>query len=304
MSRVFRPRRAILFLAVVGAVLAPSARGPAASPVARAGVRVWTIGYTAHDGLLRHAYVLLPAWYGPNDDPPLPLVISPHGRGVWAIQNAARWGDLPTRGGFAVVNPEGQGRVLTLDSWGDPGEIGDLSRMPGIVERALPWLHIDRRRVYAFGTSQGGQETLLLAAEHPRLLAGAAAFDAPTNMAARYAAVLHLRRGIWLRSAMRREVGGTPRLDGRAYRLRSPIDWAHRLAFSHVPLQIWWSRSDRVVVDQRSESGALYRAIERLNPAAPVVQVIGAWRHSSEFAADGKLPQALRLFGLLPKPSG
>jgi pimeloyl-ACP methyl ester carboxylesterase len=49
--------------------------------------------------------------------------------------------------------------------------------MPKLVRGQLPWLRILRHRIYAFGGSMGGQETLLLVARHPRLLAGAAAFD-------------------------------------------------------------------------------------------------------------------------------
>src|SRR6188474_3246258 len=109
-------------------------------------VRVVAISYPAHDGLSRRAYLILPAWYGPRNHPAIPLVISPHGRGVGALANIHRWGDLPARGGFAVINPEGQGRKLTLFSWGDPGEIHDLAHMPEIAEAAVPWLRIDRRR--------------------------------------------------------------------------------------------------------------------------------------------------------------
>ena len=43
---------------------------------------------------------------------------------------------------------------------------------------------VDPHRIYAFGGSMGGQETLLLVALHPRLLAGAAAFDPATDMVA------------------------------------------------------------------------------------------------------------------------
>jgi poly(3-hydroxybutyrate) depolymerase len=178
-------------VAIVGAVLSALAAALPAGALARSpalAVRVLAISYRAHDGLSRRAYLIVPAWYGPKEHPPIPLVISPHGRGVGGRSNIRRWGDLPAHGGFAVINPEGQGRKLTLFSWGDPGEIRDLARMPLIAEHALPWLRIDRRRVYAFGGSMGGQETLLLVARFPRLLAGAAAFDAPTNMAARYLA--------------------------------------------------------------------------------------------------------------------
>lgn len=114
-------------------------------------------------------------------------------------------------------------------------EIDDLARMPAIVEAALPWLRIDRRRVYASGGSMGGQETLLLVARFPQLLAGAASFDAPTNLAARFAAFPLLRFGVGLQAKMIAEIGGTPLQDPRAYDIRSPIDWARRIAFSGVP---------------------------------------------------------------------
>src|SRR5436190_3192424 len=118
-------------LTAPAAASARSVRQAGASPV-----RIWTIHYRAHDGLMRPAYVVLPSWYGPGDDPPLPLVISPHGRGVDARVNARVWGDLPAVGSFAVVNPEGQGRRLKLYSWGDPGQISDLAHMPDLVQRA------------------------------------------------------------------------------------------------------------------------------------------------------------------------
>jgi poly(3-hydroxybutyrate) depolymerase len=198
------------------------------------------------------------------------------------------------------VSPEGQGRRLTLYSWGDPGEIDDLAKMPQIVEHALPWLRVNRQRVYAFGGSMGGQETLLLAARYPRLLAGAAAFDAPTNMVARYDAFPFLRFGVRLQELARIEFGGTPATDPGGYASRSPLDWARQLAFSGVPLQIWWSTRDRVVVDQAQESGRLYRDIKRLNPLAPVSEHVGTWAHTAEMRANRRLPIALGLFHLVP----
>jgi poly(3-hydroxybutyrate) depolymerase len=262
-------------------------------------VRIWPIHYRAHDGRRRRAYVVLPRWYGPHDHPPLPLVISPHGRGVPAIDNVRVWGNLPALGRFALVNPEGQGRRLTLYAWGDPGDIRDLAAMPRLVREQLPWLRVDRSRVYAFGGSMGGQETLLLVARFPGLLAGAAAFDSPTDMKARYYAFPLLRFGHLLQDRARIEIGGTPLTDPRGYAVRSPADWARRIAFSGVPLQIWWSTRDRIVTDQAAESGALYRAIHRLNPAAPVREFVGTWKHTAEMRAGTRLPLALRLFGLM-----
>jgi pimeloyl-ACP methyl ester carboxylesterase len=291
-------RRAIA-LASALVVAAAFAASTHASP-ASVSVRTWTIHYLAHDGFVRPAYVLLPAWYGPRDHPPIPLVISPHGRGMDARVNARLWGDLPAAGRFAVVNPEGQGRRLKLFSWGDPGQIADLARMPTIVEQALPWLHIDPHRIYAFGGSMGGQETLLLVAHHPHLLAGAAAFDAPTNMIARYRSFEELPNGAALQQLATYEIGGTPMVDRSAYLVRSPIDVARRIAFSGVPLQIWWSYNDKIVVDQEQESGLLYREIKKLNPDAPVVEVVGYWAHTAEMTAWTRLPIALGRFGLLP----
>jgi poly(3-hydroxybutyrate) depolymerase len=292
--------RRMAFVAAVLAVIATVLPGGALARASAPAVRVLAISYRAHDGLSRRAYLILPAWYGPKKHPPIPLVISPHGRGVGARANIRRWGDLPGRGGFAVVNPEGQGRRLTLFSWGDPGEIRDLARMPLIAEHAFPWLRIDRHRVYAFGGSMGGQETLLLLARFPRLLAGAAAFDAPTNMAARYRAFDFLPFGDGLQRLARREIGGTPATDPGGYEVRSPLDSVRKIAFAGVPLQIWWSTRDRTVDDQKHESGLLYSDIKRLNPRASVSEFVGTWAHTTEMTSHGYLPYALSRFGLMP----
>lgn len=285
---------AALFLFLPALLATGAGSGNAAGSL----VRVIPIVYGAHDGLLRRAYVIVPAAYVPGT--PIPLVISPHGRGVGARTNVRRWGRLPALGHFAVVNPEGQGRALTLFSWGDSGEIRDLARMPDIVEKALPWLRVDRHRVYAFGGSMGGQETLLLVARFPHVLAGAASFDAPTNMAARYRAFEGQPFGASLQALARREIGGTPTTDPHGYARRSPLDWARRIAFSGVPMQIWWSTRDRIVTNERDESGLLYRTIKRLNPSAPVAEFVGRWAHTTEMKAHGDLPYALSRFGLLP----
>ena len=251
--------------------------------------------YRAHDGVRRRAWLLLPVGYRGG---PIPLVISPHGRGTSARANTRLWGDLPGLGGFAVVNPAGEGRRLGLYSWGDPGQIADLARMPAIVR--AHGVEVDPHRIFAIGGSMGGQETLLLLARHPHLLAGAAAFDAPTNMAARYRAFIGQPLGASLQTLARREIGGTPATDPRGYALRSPLDWARKIAYSGVPLQIWWSTRDRVVTDQRDESGLLYRMIKRLDPSAPVTQFVGNWAHTTEMKWYGYLPYALSRFGLMP----
>jgi pimeloyl-ACP methyl ester carboxylesterase len=298
------PRR--LGIAVALAALACAVGASAATAAGK--VRTWTIHYRGHDAVQHTAYVLLPAWYGPKDNPPLPLIISPHGRGLSGRSNARLWGSLPADGWFAVVNPDGLSRY----TWGAAGQIEDLARMPELLERTLPWLHVDRGRIYAFGGSMGGQETLLLLARYPRLLAGAAAFDSVADFALQYRSFRSLTCkgrclrawkgpvGVGLQSLARQLIGGTPAQVPRAYAARSPITYARSIASSCVPLQLWWSAADKVVRDQRQQSGRLFETIRRLNPDAPVQAFTGLWIHSDEMRARTRLPLALARFGLLP----
>jgi hypothetical protein len=291
-------RSAVAVAVAASLVAAPAAASMPVPDTSRPGlVKILGFPYRAHNGDERLAFLVLPRWYGPRHDPPIPLVISPHGRGIDASQNVLLWGNLPARGRFALISPEGQGRRLVLFSWGDPGQIADLARMPRLARRAFPWLRIDRRRIYAVGESMGGQETLLLVAHDPRLLAGAAAFDAPANMHLRYRDFRELRRGLRLQRMARFEIGRPPSLAPRLYAERSPLDLARRIALSGVPLELWWSRDDRVVIDQAAQSGLLYRTIERLDPRAPARAFVGRWAHGLEFRRD--LPRALERLGIL-----
>jgi hypothetical protein len=159
----------------------------------------------------------------------------------------------------------------------------------------------------------GGQETLLLAARHPSLLAGAASFDPVTDLARRYsefsgvpcnAECLHRWRapiGRGLQTLAQEEIGGTPATVPTAYAARSPITYARRLADSGVPLELWWSNKDRIVMDQRHQTASLMRALLRDNPLAPVHGVAGSWRHSYDMGEYALLMPALRRFDLLPK---
>jgi hypothetical protein len=295
-------RHLVLPLALLAAtcVAAPAQASPDA-PFHRLPVRVVRFGYRTHEGRRSYALLLLPGWYGPHDDPPLPLVISPHGRNTTPHSAARRWSDLPTRGRFAVVLPAGQGRVLRLYSWGYPGQIDDLARMPRLVRKAVPWFHYLRRRVYAVGASMGGQEVLLLLAHAPRLLAGAIAFDPAVDLAERYYAFPDLSFGLQDQRRCRLEVGGTPRQVPRAYAVRSPITYVRRIARSGVPLELWWSTHDRVIVDQASQAGRFYRDLRRVAPEAPVEAFVGTWPHAAEVSAFYRLPYALARIGLLPR---
>src|ERR671911_1132444 len=171
-----------------------------------AAVRVWTVRCLAENGLPRPAYVALPADLGPDNNPPVPLVISPHGRGLTGKANLGFWGDLPARGRFAVISPEGHGRGLPLHSWGWTRQIDDLANMQYVAKATLPWLRIRPHSIYAMGGSMGGQETLLLVARFNTLLAGAVALDSPTDLARRYRDFARLSNGRSLPELARREV--------------------------------------------------------------------------------------------------
>jgi dipeptidyl aminopeptidase/acylaminoacyl peptidase len=274
--------------------------------------RQLTIAYTTHGGHHRNAYVLLPHGYEPGKNPPLPLVISPHGRAVTGKVNVRRWGNLPTIGNFAVVNPDGFGRKLPLHSWGYGGQIADLARMADIVEARLPWVHVDRSRIYAVGGSMGAQETLLLAGRHPNLLAGAVAVDGPADFALQYRNFArlecdqeclargwgHMGRG--KQRLARREIGGTPQTAPAKFAARSPITYAATIAASGVPIQIWWSRADEVVLDPERQSGRFAQALRAANPDARVDEYVGDWEHTEAMRHETDLPKMLAGLGLLP----
>jgi pimeloyl-ACP methyl ester carboxylesterase len=308
-SRSGARRRLSILVAAAGLLVAAVPVGSAADSSAL--VRTWTIHYRAHNGADRLAAVVLPAWYGPENHPSLPVIISPHGRNGTGVSNSKYFSDLPAVGRFALISPDGMGHRLRLKSYAYRGQIDDLAAMPELATRALPWLHVDRSRIYAVGSSMGGHETLMLVARHPRLLAGAVAMDSVTDLARRYHQLTDVpcdtaclerwgkHYGLVLQDAMRREVGGTPEQVPGAYAARSPLSNARSIAFSHVPLQIWWSVDDRIVTDQRHQSGTLFRTLQRLNECAPVAAYVGHWPHSKEMRAEELLPIALGSLGLL-----
>jgi poly(3-hydroxybutyrate) depolymerase len=283
---------------VVAACLLAIAAADAAPSVAQS--RVLTFLYRASTGAERKAYLVLPPWYGPNRHPPIPLVISPHGRGVDGAYNLRFWGGLPTRGGFALVSPDGQGRRLALYSWGYRGQIDDLARIPELAERAYPWLTLDRSRVFAIGDSMGGQEVLLLAARHEAGLAGVAALDPVTDMAARYRRWFVTPGEAALPAKARVEFGGSPARLPAAYAERSPASFTAAIAHSGVPLQLWWSHRDAVVTDQAIQTGAFAARLRRTAPSAPVQEIVGYWQHAHEMHPQTQLPAVLACFGLLP----
>jgi pimeloyl-ACP methyl ester carboxylesterase len=301
--------RALVCSALLLPASAPASRLELKAPSAQ----LITITYTTHNGHTRNAYVQLPYGYRPNNRQPIPLVISPHGRGVDGRINSRRWGNLPTLGRFAVVSPDGYGRRLSLHSWGFRGQIDDLARMADVVETALPWVRVDRSRIYAVGASMGAQETLLLVGRYPGLLAGAVAVDGPADFALQYRNFGRLpcdaacasrgwgQVGPARQRLARREIGGDPRTAVAEFAKRSPLTYARTIAASCVPVQIWWSRTDGTVLDAARQSGGMFRALTRANPRAPVDEFVGDWPHTEAMHDRTDLPKMLAGLGLLPQ---
>jgi poly(3-hydroxybutyrate) depolymerase len=281
-----------LAVAVVAAATAVTASA------AHAGVRTLTFTYRSSAGAPATAYVVLPSWYGPTRHPALPFVISPHGRGVSGMYNLRFWGSIAGRGPFIVVSPDGHGRRLPFYSWGWRGQIDDLARMPQLVRAAFPWLHIAPNRVYAIGDSMGAQEVLMLAARRGIKLAGVAAFDPVSDMAARYRAWTVTPGEQQLPALARIEFGGTPASAPGFYAARSPIDSVGAIARSRIPIQLWWSRRDTVITDQGVQSERFYERLVSLG--ARVRRVVGDWAHGHAMHPQTHLPAALACFGLIP----
>ena len=136
------------------------------------------------------------------------------------------------------------------------------------------------RRCRGFGSTErastrseaawADRRRLLLVARHPHLLAGAAAMDSVTDLSRRYCQLADLpcdRRclkrwgmptGSILQSAMRREVGGTPEANPRAYASSEPAQLgASRSRTPASRFRSGGARTDRIVFDQKHQSRAL-----------------------------------------------
>ena len=75
-------------IAVAGALLFAPAASAHFGPAQRlANTEARLIHYVAHDGVRRTAWLLLPI----GTHGPIPLIISPHGRGVGSNENALLW---------------------------------------------------------------------------------------------------------------------------------------------------------------------------------------------------------------------
>jgi pimeloyl-ACP methyl ester carboxylesterase len=194
-----------------------------------------------------------------------------------------------------VVDTGLHGRVIPRRSWAWPPDIAEMADLPRIVHRLVPWIRYDPARIYAAGDSMGGQETLMLVALHPDLLAAAVAADPVTNFLRRWYQFPISGESWGEQVAATREVGASPRVAPWLYVRRSPSFFARTVAFSRVPLQLWWSPHDTVVIREgRSQTGRFYADVKRLDPSAPVFAHRLDRMHGWVFRYDHELPAMVR----------
>ena len=207
------------------------------------------------------------------------------------------------------------GRRLKNFSYGAPGQIDDLARMPDFAHaRAALAAHRPARGSTRSAAAWAARRRCCSSPGIPGLLAGAAALDSVTDLARRYdqmpqlpCAERCLERwgkpyGVVLQSTL------APR--GRRRRRRRRRPRTPREAASARRASIACSR--RAAPDlvehrgpDRVGSGApVAGALRRAAPARPRAHrsraYVGSWAHSKEMRAGALLPIALSGFGLLP----
>jgi polyhydroxybutyrate depolymerase len=136
-----------------------------------------------HDGNLRTFYVHLPEGYEPNQAYPMILAMHGGGRlGYEGIEGQSGLSDLSNEKDFIVVYPEGI-KTLGFRTWnaGDccPSatllQTDDVGFILALVEELKSDLHINTKRIYAAGFSNGAQLAYKLANQHPNSFAAISA---------------------------------------------------------------------------------------------------------------------------------
>jgi hypothetical protein len=136
----------------------------------------------------------------------------------------------------------------------------------------------------------GAQQSLLLLARRPDLFAAAAVADSLVDFLRRWYEFPHSPLATAEQPKATREVGGTPARVPWLYRRRSPITFARTIAFSGVPVQLWWNPREQLIINQQTtQSGRMWRLVRRLNPAAPVDAVVHRAPHGEVFRSTHSL---------------
>lgn len=139
------------------------------------------------DGRTREYLLHRPAAPGGR---PRPLIIAFHGRGSTAsyLREQTRLDEDARARGMLIAYPEGLGKLWgagTRATERRPDPDLDVRFTKALIDELVRTRRADPQRVYVVGFSNGGSMALRVAAQHPRLLAGAAAVsgELPTGNA-------------------------------------------------------------------------------------------------------------------------
>lgn len=201
-------------------------------------MRTW---YAAWNGRVRSMLVVYPK----EPKRPLPLIVALH----------AATGDATCDNGFvayaddlqfAVACIGGQGAATRGSSYGAPGQIDDVLRVPDLVRNRADQLPLDDAQTILAGSSMGGMEALLAADRSPERFSTVVSLDAPVDLTLRFRTLGRSAKDEGKRRALIAECGGTPTTAQRCFAQRSPITQMGRMSAADVPVVMEWSRRDRI----------------------------------------------------------
>jgi polyhydroxybutyrate depolymerase len=151
-----------VFVLVVGLVACSGSAAPAPSHSSPSPVQRGSITY----GGLERTYVFFQPF---SLDPKqvVPLVIALHGYTVGAtwMEDTTHFDALAERAGFVVVYPQGTGNSWNAGSCCGNNKNDDVGFFKALIEKLISNAHVDPKRVYATGMSNGGFMAQRLACE-------------------------------------------------------------------------------------------------------------------------------------------
>lgn len=146
-------------------------------------------------GMERTYYVHVPS--STNRDRPTAVVLNLHGGGGTpeAQQHTSAMNEVSDSEGFVVVYPQGSNRPLklikgytwnagTCCGWAREHEIDDVAFINALLDDLEKVIHVDKKRIYATGHSNGAMMCYRLACELSNRIAAIAPVSGPMQMTA------------------------------------------------------------------------------------------------------------------------
>lgn len=229
------------------------------------------------------------------------LIISPHFFGATYFENYymgssamietfSGWRGLASKYNVMVAIPLGHGRVYDRMSLAHEGQIQDLSKFPGMLEL----MEYKINKVYAGGISMGGMETLTLVGKFPKIFSAAFSYNGIADLSAWYEDVVDNKTDKKLQDMevpklVFEEIGYTPDKNKEEYLKRSAVN--HIKNLSGIPLMIYWSSMESIVVNQQTkQSKMLADKIKSNYPDAEIFDYDHSFDHGfKEFNAEEKI---------------